>query len=256
MKSERQDFNRAPTTGDSLLVLAMVLAPIGLAVMLVSIGLLAVAGWQVAHGRPVDLPTTAGMQLCGMLAYVVGSWIAVAAVWRWSSRRGVRGEVFAFRKLTWPALMAGVAGFVIAMYGAPFLTHWLSRLTGGRGPGVGFPDAASAMTYLFLFVVTAPVCEEILYRGLLVYWLRRIGWKDFAVWLAGSAVFGANHLIPLGFVWAAVMIAFGGILFALRLRYESLSPAWLAHFLFNAQPLLIHPLIASLAPMLLPGRIP
>ena len=40
------------------------------------------------------------------------------------------------------------------------------------------------------------------------------------------------------------MVVFGAILFALRLRYGSLTPAWLVHFLFNAQPLLILPLIA------------
>ena len=39
----------------------------------------------------------------------------------------------------------------------------------------------------------------------------------------------------------------GVILFALRLRYDSLTPGWLAHFLFNAQ-LVIHPLIAWIAP--------
>jgi hypothetical protein len=48
---------------------------------------------------------------------------------------------------------------------------------------------------------------------------------------------------------------FGSILFALRLRYASLSPGWLAHFLFDAQPLLIYPLIAWLAPALRPGGL-
>jgi hypothetical protein len=99
------------------------------------------------------------------------------------------------------------------------------------------------------------VCEEILYRGLLVVWLRRKGWRDFAIGLTGSLIFGLNHAIPLGPVWVAVMIMFGAILFALRLRYDSLSPAWLTHFLFNAQPLLIYPLVAWLDPALLPGRL-
>jgi hypothetical protein len=49
------------------------------------------------------------------------------------------------------------------------------------------------------------------------------------------------------------MVLFGGILFAMRLRYDSLMPGWLTHFLFNAQPFLTYPLIAWLAPQLLPG---
>jgi membrane protease YdiL (CAAX protease family) len=108
--------------------------------------------------------------------------------------------------------------------------------------------------YVLLFVVTAPVCEEILYRGLLVAWLRRVGWSDSAIWLVGSLTFGAGHVIYLGFVWSAVMVVFGAILFAIRLRYASLSPTWLAHFLFNAQ-FLTRPLIAWLAPALLPGGL-
>jgi membrane protease YdiL (CAAX protease family) len=146
-------------------------------------------------------------------------------------------------------------GSVIALYGTPIMTQWLSHVTGGRGPEVriNFRDPQSVAIYVLLFVVTTPVGEEILYRGLLVAWLRRVGWRASAIWLVGSLIFGANHLIPLGYVWSAVMVVFGAILFALR--YESLAPAWLAHFLFNAQPFLILSLITWLAPALLPGGL-
>ena len=74
--------------------------------------------------------------------------------------------------------------------------------------------------------------------------------------LVGSLIFGANHVIPLGLVWGAAMaVVLGAILFALRLRYQSLTPGWLAHFLFNAQPFLIYPLLTRLAPGLLSGHL-
>jgi membrane protease YdiL (CAAX protease family) len=242
---------------DGLLVLAMVLAPVGLAIVLVAAGVLVLAGWQAARGMPLTLPTRTNLQLFGLLSYVAASWADVAVVWVWSSRRGLRRDVFAFRRLAWPALTAAIAGFVVAMYGAPLVTHWLSDVTGGRGPaGIDFHDPQSIAIYVLLFVVTAPLCEEILYRGLLVAWLRRIGWRDSAIWLVGSLIFGLNHAIPLGMVWAAVMTVFGSILFAIRLRHDSLSPAWLSHFLFNAQTLLIYPLVARFAPALLPGHLP
>jgi hypothetical protein len=221
-------------------VLVMVLSPIGFAVVLVVLGVLSIAGWQMARGAPIALPTPASIRLYGMLAYAAGCWIAVAAVWLWSSRQGIRGEIFLFRRLTWSALAASIAGFVLATYGAPVMTHWLSQATGGRGPQVGFHDTKSVVIYVLLFVATTPVCEEILYRGLLVVWLRRAGWSDSAIWPVGSLIFGANHAIPLGLVWAVVMVGLGAILFAIRLRHASLTPAWLAHFLFNAQPLLIY----------------
>jgi membrane protease YdiL (CAAX protease family) len=238
------------------LVLSMVLAPVGLAIVIIATGVLILAVWQIARGLPVAIPTRANLQTFGLLSYIAASWLDVAVVWLWTSRHGLRREVFAFRRLTWPALVAAIAGFVIAAYGAPLATHWLSHITGGHGPAAfEFHDARTIAVYLSLFVVTAPVCEEILYRGLLVAWLRRMGWRDFTIGLTGSLMFGLNHAIPLGPVWAAVMVVFGAILFTLRLRYGSLTPAWLTHVLFNAQPLLIYPLIAWLEPAWLPGRL-
>jgi membrane protease YdiL (CAAX protease family) len=248
---------------EGLLVLAMVLAPVGLAVILTAASVLAIAAWQAGRGLPIELPTRsnlqlANLQLLGMLAYVVGSWFDVAAVWFWSQRRGIFGDVFASHGLTWPAMAAGLAGFLIAMYGAPPMTQWLSHMVGEGGPTlarVDFHGAHAAAIYVLLFVITAPLCEEILYRGLLVAWLRRIGWRDSEIFAVGSLIFGANHIIPLGLVWSVVMVGLGAILFALRLRYNSLTPAWLAHFLFNAHPLLILPLIDRFAPALHPGSL-
>ncbi|HLG84419.1 MAG TPA: type II CAAX endopeptidase family protein [Bradyrhizobium sp.] len=243
---------------EGVLVLAMVLAPIGLAFLLTAAGVLATAAWQATRGLPMEMPARADLQLIGMLSYVAGCWIDVAAVWHWSSRRGLRRDVFVFRRLTWPAAAASAAGFLIAMYGAPPMTELLSRLIGGGGPTqarVDFHAPHAAAIYLLLFVITAPLCEEILYRGLLVAWLRRAGWGNPALLVAGSLIFGANHVIPLGLVWSVVMVGLGFILFALRLRFCSLTPAWLAHFLFNAQPMLILPLIDRFAPALHPGSL-
>src|SRR5262245_34163985 len=172
-----------------------------------------------------------------------------------SSLRGLSGGVFVVRRLTWPAVTAAFAGFVIAMYGVPIVTHWLSSVTGYRSQVVRIDvhDPQSVAILVFLFVVTAPVSEEVLYRGLLVAWLRRVGWRDSIILLVGSLIFGANHIIPVGFVWGVAMVGLGAILFALRLRYESLTPAWLAHALFNAQLTLSYPLIDWLVPAFRPG---
>jgi len=234
----------------------MVLAPIGLAAILTATAVLVIASWQVARGLPIEMPTR--VQLFGMLSYVIGSWIVVAAVWLWSSGRGIRRDVFAFRGLTPPAAAASLVGLTVALYGAPPMTHWLSHVIGVGGPTearIDFHGAHATAIYVLLFVITAPLCEEILYRGLLVAWLRRVGWRDSGIWLAGSLLFGANHLIPLGLVWSVVMVGLGAILLAIRLRHDSLTPAWLVHLLFNAQPFVILPLINRFAPALHPGYL-
>lgn len=239
---------------ENILVLSIVLAPIALASILMATGLSALAAWQIAHGIVVSLPSPASLRPYGLLSYALACWIAVIAAWLWSSRRGIAKDILVFRKLSWPALAACLAGFILAMYGVPVVTRWLSHATGRSSHGIqlDFNDPTSVAVFIFLFVVTAPVCEEILYRGLLVYWLRRAGWRNAAILLAGSLLFGANHLLPLGFVWSIAMVGFGAILFGLRLRYESLSPGWLTHILFNAQPLLTYPLLALTIPSALP----
>lgn len=195
----------------NLVVLAMVLAPAAIAFVILAVGFTAIAGWQTLHGTSAKLPTAASARLYRMWAYTTACWIAVGAVWLWSSHRGMRAEVFAIKRMPWPALIMSIGAFIIAMYGVPAFTHWLSYLTGGRSEDVriDFHDAQSVLTYLFLFVITAPVCEEILYRDLLVAWLDRRGWNNFAILLAGSLLFGANHYLLLGsFVWSGAMVGF------------------------------------------------
>jgi len=76
---------------------------------------------------------------------------------------------------------------------------------------------------------------------------RRAGWRVPAIWLMGSLIFGAYHLLFTGFVWSAAMVPFGAMLFGLRFWRGSLTPGWLAHFLFNAQ-LMMYPPISWFAP--------
>ncbi len=239
---------------ESVVVFVIAALPVILTSVLITIGVLLVIGWQRLQGQDPRLPTNAHIRTSGLLLYSAISWIEVAYIWLWASRRGLSREIFAFRRPMGADIAAGIMGFLIAMYGVWPLTRWLIQLTHSRGPGVrvDLHDIPSLALYLLCFVATAPICEEILYRGLLVARLRRVGWPTAAIWLIGSLVFGGAHLIYLGYVWSIVMVPFGAMLFGLRLWRRSLTPGWIVHFLFNAQPLLAIPLISRLAPALLP----
>lgn len=231
---------------DSVLVVVIVLLPVPLASILFAAGVFSIVGWHRLYHQPFQISAKASM-ISVLSLYAVISWIAVAMAWRWSSRRGFSRDIFIFHRPTWLDVAAGLAGFAVAMVGVPLLTRWLSQATGGPGPVLPLDDAASLATYILCVVVTAPVCEEILYRGLLVAWFDRVDWPAPVIWLVGSLLFGASHLLVTGLVWSAAMVLFGAMLFGLRLWRRSLTPGWLAHFLFNAQ-LVIHPLISWLAP--------
>lgn len=228
----------------SAVVLSIVLSPIGFAVTIVAIWVAAQAAWQMIRGEAVRLPGPEDVRLYGLLAYAASSWIAVALAWFWSKRHEMQQEVFIFRRLTWRTFAGSIVASLVVIFGVPILTHWLIQAIGGRSQNVrvDFSDARSVTIVVFLFVITTPVSEELLYRGLFVAWLRRLGWKDFNILGLGSVVFATNHILPLGLVWGVAMILLGVTTNALRLRYKSLSPGWLAHALFNAQLTLSYPM--------------
>jgi membrane protease YdiL (CAAX protease family) len=250
---ESNRLNAAKPIGDwreSVLVFVMVLLPVPLASIFFAVGVSVTVGWHWLYSQPFHISAKASM-ISALSLYAVISWIDVALVWRSSSRRGFSRDVFIFRRPTWPDVATGLAGFAIAMYGVPLLTRWLSHVTSGHGPVLPLDDAASLAVYILCIGVTAAICEDVLYRGLLVAWFSRVGWRTPVIWLVGSLLFGASHLLFTGFVWSAAMVLFGAMLFGLRLWRHSLTPGLLAHFLFNAQ-LVIHPLISWLAPALRP----
>jgi hypothetical protein len=61
-------FQVAAATGgwrEGLIIPVMVLAPIGLAAILMAIGISVIAVWQIVHGTPVNLPTPANIRPYG-----------------------------------------------------------------------------------------------------------------------------------------------------------------------------------------------
>src|SRR5882757_8752916 len=129
----------------SALVLVIVLSPIGLAVVVMAVGLTFQAAWQIGRGEPVRLPTSEDVRLYGLLSYAATSWIAVALAWFWSKRQGMQREVFVFSSLTWPSFAGSIVASVIVIFGVPILTHWLTQITGGRSQNIhiDFSDARS-----------------------------------------------------------------------------------------------------------------
>ncbi len=89
----------------------------------------------------------------------------------------------------------------------------------------------------FTGVLVAAVCEEVLFRGLLLQLLaRRSGWGSAI--LLGAVLFSAFHLDPIGFLPRLPVGLFLGLLLW---RSGSLYPAMLAHGTFNFVGLFLMP---------------
>jgi membrane protease YdiL (CAAX protease family) len=122
------------------------------------------------------------------------------------------------------------------------LLGWLLKMAGINfketpGPSILPHHRAQLPFALLLIVILAPICEELIFRGLLLDWLR----QTINVWIAAlilSALFSLLHFNPssLGAVgWLAFfhrfLIGIGGS--ALTIKYRSLWPSFTLHATVN-----------------------
>ncbi len=233
----------------SAIVVALLAMPVVLTSLAIRLVISVIIWRQISKGLPVALPHRATMIEMAFGFYSVINWIAVFAAWRWSARRGFAREVFAFRRLTWVDAAIAAGGFFAAFYGAPLVTHWAGSLIGGGVPNrsLNMHHAPLMALSVFSLLVTAPIAEEVLFRGLLIAWLRRLGWPIWIIWLVGSLAFASIHLRLYGPVWTTTMVFFGAMILAIRLWRNSLTPGWLIHLLFNARYSVIVPLAMLLS---------
>jgi len=145
------------------------------------------------------------------------------------------GTPYKFRYVwVFPLFFAGYA----LVFGSSILTELIadaiSRIFGGRG---GLPDVFSGLmpenntqllVMLFTVGVAAPICEETIYRHILLKPLRRYG--DLQAVLITSVLFGFYHGNFTQFLYA-VMIGF--ILGVAAVKANSVFPAILIHMFNN-----------------------
>ncbi|GAA2356949.1 type II CAAX endopeptidase family protein [Saccharopolyspora halophila] len=71
--------------------------------------------------------------------------------------------------------------------------------------GVRLPPALAVLVFLHIWLV-APVCEELLYRGLLWGAMERMRWSQLNVFVLSTALFAIGHLEPSR-TWLLLIIA-------------------------------------------------
>jgi membrane protease YdiL (CAAX protease family) len=102
------------------------------------------------------------------------------------------------------------------------------------------PVASAIMMFLYLWLI-APICEEIIFRGLLWGALERLQWGRWAVFALSTAVFAASHLEPLR---TTLLIVIGIPIGLARLRTDRLGGSIVAHQVNNFLPAVATLLVA------------
>jgi membrane protease YdiL (CAAX protease family) len=96
------------------------------------------------------------------------------------------------------------------------------------------PVSAAVTMFLYAWLV-GPVCEEIIFRGLLWGALERLQWGRWAVFLLSTAVFAVSHLEPLR---TSLLIVIGIPIGLARLFTGRLGASVVAHQVNNFLPAL------------------
>ncbi len=144
------------------------------------------------------------------------------------------------REDLWVGLKFGLIGLVLTTVAAMVWT----KLVGPENATSNFsalvdqhPLPAYAAVIMFLYAwLIGPLCEEIIFRGLLWGALERLGWGRWAVFGLSTAVFAVSHLEPLR---TSLLIVIGIPIGLARLVTGRLGASVVAHSVNNFAPALM-----------------
>nr|WP_130346433.1 type II CAAX endopeptidase family protein [Herbihabitans rhizosphaerae] len=211
------------------------------AVLLLSFAFVA-AIFRPAEGQPLSV---AAILVATMLPTVVATGVALLVTvlrgngpkidLRWSWRREDLRAGFKF----------GFIGLLCTTIGAVLWTKIVGEENANSAVGALVDDThlpiyAAVIMFLYVWLV-GPVCEEIIYRGLLWGALERLNWGRWIVFTLSTVVFAVSHLEPLR---TSLLIVIGIPIGLARLFTGRLGASVIAHQVNNFLPALAVLLIA------------
>ncbi len=198
--------------------IGLALAPFALTVVLVTVAY-GVAGPATLAQFPTAVYALANL---GVVAALV-----------WWLPAEVRARILPYRRPEARELAVAVGLACLTIVVIDPVATTVAELVGAGDPGTGsLASWLDAAIYATSAIVIAPIVEEVLFRGVALEALRRQ--FDVLVAIGGSAaLFGAIHLLSGGLPGVLAAL-FGGIGYAwMRIQFENLAGASLAHFLNN-----------------------
>ena len=192
----------------------------------------------VARTSGTDIGSSVTFVLVGsMVPTVLAASVAVAVTY-------LRGNgPFRDLRLAWDwgdvkvGLKLGALGLVLTYVAAVI---W-SRVVGDNNAtsaigelvdGAGLPVAAAVVMFLYVCFL-GPVCEEVIYRGLLWGAIERQRWSRWAAFVLTTLIFAASHLEPLR---TSLLIVIALPIGIARLITRRLTASVVAHVINNFLP--------------------
>jgi uncharacterized protein len=142
-------------------------------------------------------------------------------------------------------LRFGLIGLVCTTFAAFLWTKFVGEKNASSALGKlvenqRLPVAAAITMFLFVWLI-GPICEEIIYRGLLWGALERLNWGRWAVFMLTTVIFAITHLEPLR---TSLLLVIGIPIGLARLVTGRLGASIIAHQVNNFLPALAVLLVA------------
>ncbi|RCW39850.1 hypothetical protein DFQ14_114114 [Halopolyspora algeriensis] len=164
--------------------------------VLVSVALAATFGPLDGGGRRLGIALILMLMLPTVLAGMVA---VVATLVRGHGPRRDFGLQWRRSDVT-TGLGIGVAGLVLTAIASTLWARWVGpeqadSAVGSLLEGVRLPPVLAVVIFLHVWLV-APLCEELLYRGLLWGAMERLRWSRVTIFILTTAIFAIGHLEP------------------------------------------------------------
>jgi membrane protease YdiL (CAAX protease family) len=125
-------------------------------------------------------------------------------------------------------------GLALALYGVGLAIIWLTGSPENELERILRSSRTAALITAFAATFTAPIVEEIVFRGMLYSALRRLvgsGWAVSAVFLLFALIHVPQYLPSYGVIATILLLSF--VLTLVRARTGSLLPCVVIHTIFN-----------------------
>lgn len=207
----------------------------------------------VNEGPLTDPMKDSGLIFLSILAVLPAHILTLIILWLLVTNRGQRPFL---RTLgwTWPSTFGPLKCIALALLllGIAVLVTWLFGGAETQLDQIVKSSLKARFVLAFLAVFTAPLVEEIIYRGILYPTLQRTFGVIWAVSVV-SILFAGVHVFQYfnNFAVVSVIAILSVSLTLVRARTRSLLPCFVIHFVFNglqALLLVLQPIIEKYAP--------
>ena len=178
-----------------------------------------------------------------VIGTTVPSLLAAGAAILFTVLRGNGPKIDLCWSLRWPDIRVGVRFGLIGLVSTSVAAYLWTKVVGEENANSALgklvdnqrlPMVAAIAMFLFIWLV-GPVCEEIIYRGLLWGALERLNWGRWLVFGLTTVIFAVSHLEPLR---TSLLLVIGIPIGLARLVTGRLGASIVAHQVNNFLPAL------------------